>query len=114
MVRRSGLHRAFVPCVIRSPSGADRGLLAAAGGEEILMGYGFGGFLLVVGLVLALAVTDRVSDVDLTMVGWIMALVGALLIVLTAVTAGRRGTRSVATTTHSDGTQTVSERRTEI
>jgi hypothetical protein len=55
-----------------------------------------------------------VSDVDLTMVGWIMALVGALLIVLTAVTAGRRGTRSVATTTHSDGTQTVSERRTEI
>ena len=79
------------------------------------MGYGFGGFLLVVGLVLALAVTDRVSDVDLTMVGWIMALVGVLLIVLTAVTAGRRGgTRSVATTTHSDGTATVSERRTEI
>ena len=28
------------------------------------MGYGFGGFLLVVGLVLALAVTDRVSGVD--------------------------------------------------
>ena len=27
--------------------------------EEILMGYGFGAFLLVVGLVLALAVTDR-------------------------------------------------------
>jgi hypothetical protein len=25
-----------------------------------------------------------------------------------------RGTRSVATTTHSDGTQTVSERKTEI
>ena len=75
--------------VIRSPSSADRGLLAAAGGEEILMGYGFGGFLLVVGLVLALAVTDRVSGVDLTMVGWIMALVGALLIVLTAVTVSR-------------------------
>lgn len=78
------------------------------------MGYGFGGFLLVVGLVLALAVTDQVSDVDLTMVGWIMAIVGALLIALTAATTGRRGTRSVATTTHSDGTQTVSERRTEI
>ena len=42
-------------------------------------------------------------------------LVGALVIVLTAVTLSRsRGTRSVATTTHSDGTQTVSERRTEI
>jgi Domain of unknown function (DUF6458) len=79
------------------------------------MGYGFGGFLLVVGLVLALAVTDRVNGVDLTMVGWIMALVGALLIVLTAASMSRsRGARSVATTTHSDGTQTVSERRTEI
>ncbi len=79
------------------------------------MGYGFGGLLLVVGLVLALAVTDRVSGVDLTMVGWIMALVGGLLIVLTAATMSRRGgARSVATTTHSDGSQTVSERRTEI
>ena len=78
------------------------------------MGYGFGAFLLVVGLVLALAVTDQVSGVDLTMVGWIMAIVGALVIVLTAATMGRRGTRSVATTTHSDGSQTVSERRTEI
>ena len=36
------------------------------------MGYGSGAFLLVVGLVLALAVTDQVSGVDLTMVGWIM------------------------------------------
>lgn len=79
------------------------------------MGYGFGGFLLVVGLVLALAVTDQVNGVDLTMIGWIMALVGLAIIVLTAVTLNRgRGTRSVATTTHSDGTQTVSERRTEI
>jgi len=79
------------------------------------MGYGFGAFLLVVGLVLALAVTDQVNGVDLTMVGWIMALVGAAVIVLAAVTMNRgRGTRSVATTTHSDGTQTVSERRTEI
>ena len=79
------------------------------------MGYGFGGFLLVVGLVLALAVRDSVNGVDLVMVGWIMALVGALVIVLTAVTLSRgRGTRSVATTTHSDGTQTVSERRTEL
>jgi membrane protein implicated in regulation of membrane protease activity len=78
------------------------------------MGYGFGGFLLVVGLVLALAVTDSVNGVDLTVVGWIMAIVGALLIVLTAATVGRRGTRAVETTTHRDGSQTVSERRTEI
>jgi uncharacterized membrane protein len=79
------------------------------------MGYGSGAFLLVVGLVLALAVSDQVNDVNLTMVGWIMALVGAVVIVLTAVTWNRaRGAHSVATTTHSDGTQTVSERRTEI
>jgi len=79
------------------------------------MGYGFGAFLLVVGLVLALAVSDQVSGVDLTMVGWIMAIVGGLVIVLTAATMSRaRGARSVATTTHSDGSQTVSERRTEI
>ena len=79
------------------------------------MGYGFGAFLLVVGLVLALAVTDQINGVDLTMVGWIMALVGAVVIVLTAVTWNRsRGAHSVATTTHADGTQTVSERRTDI
>ncbi len=79
------------------------------------MGYGFGAFLVVVGLVLALAVTDTVSGVDLTMVGWIMALVGLGVLVLSAVTmnAGRR-TRSVATTVHPDGSQTVQERRTDI
>jgi uncharacterized membrane protein len=79
------------------------------------MGYGFGAFLLVVGLVLALAVTDSVSGVDLTMIGWIMALVGLGVLILSAVTmnAGRR-TRSVATTVHPDGSQTVQERRTDI
>jgi uncharacterized membrane protein len=79
------------------------------------MGYGFGAFLLVVGLVLALAVNDTVSGVDLTMIGWIMALVGLGVLVLSAVTmnAGRR-TRSVATTVHPDGSQTVQERRTDI
>jgi uncharacterized membrane protein len=79
------------------------------------MGYGFGAFLLVVGLVLALAVTDTVNGVDLTTVGWIMALVGLAVLVLSAVTmnAGRR-TRSVATTVHPDGSQTVQERRTDI
>jgi hypothetical protein len=79
------------------------------------MGYGFGAFLLVVGLVLALAVDDQVSGVDLTMVGWIMALVGAAVILLTLATVNRaRGAHSVARTTHSDGSETVSERRTDI
>jgi uncharacterized protein YacL len=74
------------------------------------MGYGFGIFLLAVGLILALAVQDSISGIDLTMVGWILAIVGALLIVLTAVTLNRgRGARSVSTTTHPDGSQTTTE-----
>jgi len=79
------------------------------------MGYGFGGFLVVVGLVLALAVTDGISGVDVTAVGWIMTLVGVAVLVLTAVTVNRtRGAHSLSTTTHTDGSQTVSERRTEL
>ncbi|MGA8256742.1 MAG: DUF6458 family protein [Nocardioides sp.] len=79
------------------------------------MGYGFGGFLLVVGLVLALAVTDSINEVDLTAVGWIMAAVGVALIALTAFTMhSRRETRSVANTIDSEGRQTTSERRTEL
>lgn len=76
------------------------------------MGYGLGAFLLVVGLVLALAVTDSVNGVDLTTVGWIMAAVGLVLIAITAITwnNGRRS-RAVQTVTHPDGTQTVRENR---
>jgi hypothetical protein len=74
------------------------------------MGYGLGIFLLAVGLILALAVQDTISNVDLTMVGWILALVGALAIVLNAVSTTRaRGSRTVSTTTHADGTQTTTE-----
>lgn len=79
------------------------------------MGYGFGAFLLVVGLVLALAVQDTVSGVDLTVVGWIMAIVGLAVIILTAATLSRgRRASNVQTTTHSDGTQTVRENRSEF
>ncbi len=76
------------------------------------MGYGLGIFLLALGLILALAVQDTINNIDLTMVGWILALVGALAIVLTAVTMNRgRGTRTVSTTTHADGSQTTSEQQ---
>lgn len=79
------------------------------------MGYGLGAFLLVVGLILALAVQDAVSGVDLQMIGWIMTLVGIAVLILTAVTMNSaRRAKSTATTVHADGTQTVSERRTEI
>ena len=55
------------------------------------MGYGVGVFLLALGLILALAVQDAISGVDLTMVGWILAAVGVLALVLTAVTLNSRG-----------------------
>ena len=78
------------------------------------MGYGTGAGLLVVGLILALAVEDRISGIDLTTVGWILTVVGAVVLVLTAVSLNRgRRARTVATTTHSDGTQTVRENRTD-
>ena len=76
------------------------------------MGYGLGVFLLALGLILALAVNDSLNGVDLTMVGWILALAGLLVIALTAFQANK-GRRSAAVTTHSDGTRTVTERRDE-
>ena len=76
------------------------------------MGYGLGIFLLALGLILALAVQDTISNVDLTMVGWILVLAGALVIVLTAVQTNRgRSARTVATTTHPDGSQTTTEQQ---
>jgi hypothetical protein len=76
------------------------------------MGYGLGIFLLAVGLILALAVQDTISGVDLTLVGWILVLAGVLVIVLTAVTFNRgRSARTVSTTTHPDGSQTTTEQR---
>ena len=83
--------------------------------EEHVMGYGLGVFLLAVGLILALAVTDQINGVDLALVGWILALVGILALVLTAVTANRaRGMRTVETIQDSAGHQAVTERRTDI
>jgi hypothetical protein len=79
------------------------------------MGYGFGGLLTAVGLVLALAVDDTVQGVDVQTIGWIMAAVGIIIIVLTAITLTRGGrARSTATTIHPDGSQTVQERRTDL
>lgn len=56
------------------------------------MGYGIGGLLLAVGLILALAVNYDLSGVDVRLVGWILAAVGVLSLVLTALTLNRRGT----------------------
>ena len=46
--------------------------------------------LLAVGAILAFAVTDRINEVDLTMVGYILLAVGALGVVLTVATQGSR------------------------
>jgi nitrate/nitrite transporter NarK len=61
------------------------------------MGIGAGIFLLAVGGVLAFAVTDRISGVDLTMVGYILMGAGALGIALVLLLNGQR-TRASQTT----------------
>ncbi|HYG93584.1 MAG TPA: DUF6458 family protein [Nocardioides sp.] len=70
------------------------------------MGYGFGTFLLALGLILALAVSDIIDGVDLTLVGWILAAAGVLTIVLTAITATSRKSRYTETR-NPDGSTTV-------
>jgi hypothetical protein len=78
------------------------------------MGYGLGVFLLAIGLIFALAVQDSIDAINLTLIGWILAGCGALVIVLVALQANRaRGSATVATTTHADGTQTTTEKRTQ-
>jgi hypothetical protein len=59
------------------------------------MGIGAAIFLLAVGGVLAFGVTDRISGVDLTVVGYILMGAGALGIVLTLFLSNR--TRSTQT-----------------
>jgi uncharacterized protein YacL len=54
------------------------------------MGYGLGVFLIVVGLILALAVNDTLDNVDLAMVGWIMTAGGVLVIALMAIQLNAR------------------------
>ncbi|MDP3893662.1 DUF6458 family protein [Nocardioides sp.] len=78
------------------------------------MGYGGGVALITLGLILALAVEDRLGGVDLRLVGWILALAGAVLVVITLIQANTRRTRrTVASTSRDDGTEVVRERRTE-
>ncbi len=47
----------------------------------------FGGLLLAAGLIMALGVADRLDAVDLTVAGWIVAVVGALLMLAGLFTA---------------------------
>ncbi|MEV4261571.1 DUF6458 family protein [Kribbella sp. NPDC049584] len=56
------------------------------------MGIGAGIFLLAVGGVLAFGVSDRISGVDLTMIGYILMGAGALGLVLTMFLTSRSRT----------------------
>ena len=78
------------------------------------MGYGFGIFLVALGLILIYALEVDIPGVGQEALGWILVIAGVIIVVLTAVQLNaRRRSNSVATTTHSDGSQTVAERRTE-
>jgi Na+/proline symporter len=63
--------------------------------REDLMSFGGSIFLIAVGLVLALAVNISVSGVDLQLVGWILAAVGALGLLVSLALYWRR--RAVVT-----------------
>lgn len=70
-----------------------------------------GVILLAVGLALALAVRDRIADVDLTMLGWILAGVGLLSLIVGLVQSSMRNRtehrivedRNVSESRHVDG-----------
>lgn len=69
------------------------------------MGIGAGIFLIVVGAVLAFAVQDGISGVDLTMVGYICMAVGALALIIAVVLNKQR-----TNTTHTERIERHDER----
>jgi Domain of unknown function (DUF6458) len=75
------------PCCCGSLSGAPTFL---AGIREDIVSFGGSIFLIAVGLILALAVNISVSGVDLQLVGWILAAVGALGLVVSVALYWRR------------------------
>ena len=54
------------------------------------MSIGLGVFLMALGLILALGVRDRLSDFDLSMIGWVLTGVGALAIVVSVMLTSMR------------------------
>ncbi len=68
------------------------------------MGIGASVFLLALGAILAFAVTDAINGVDLTAVGYILMVAGAVGLLMTTLVFGRRdaGDRVVTTTRERD------------
>ena len=76
------------------------------------MGFGLGIALLVIGLIFALAINASISGIDIQTLGWILVLGGLIVIAITAVQLNtRRRHTAVRTTTHADGTRTVTQRQ---
>jgi integral membrane sensor domain MASE1 len=59
------------------------------------MGIGIGIFLLAVGLVLSLVFGDSLQSVDLGLIGWILAGVGALAIVVALIMNAQRSHQTI-------------------
>jgi hypothetical protein len=79
------------------------------------MGYGFGVFLIAVGLIIVYALEVDIPGVGQEALGWILVAAGVLIVILTAVTLNsRRRANTVATTTHADGSQTVQQRQSDV
>ncbi|MBB5789592.1 DUF6458 family protein [Jiangella mangrovi] len=70
------------------------------------MSIGLGVFLMALGLILALGVRDRLSDFDLSMIGWVLTGVGALAIVVSVMITSMR-TRGRRTTEYVDRPRTT-------
>lgn len=68
--------------------------------------------LIVIGLVLALAVADRLDGLDLTMIGWILGGVGLVWLVIELVMGNK--TRSVASATTRQVDPNTGSSRTEV
>lgn len=66
------------------------------------MGIGIGVFFIAAGLILALAVGDAVEAVDLVMIGWILAGVGALALAVGLVVNAQRSHHPVEKSVHED------------
>jgi NhaP-type Na+/H+ or K+/H+ antiporter len=82
---------------------------------EHVMGFGGPIGLIVVGLILALAFNQQqVGPLEVTTLGWILVLAGALWLVLTIVQQNtKRRHTTTATTTDAQGRQASTQRTTE-
>ena len=76
------------------------------------MSIGVGVVLIVIGAILAFAVSASVSGIDLVLIGWILMGAGALVLLLSLLffLPRSRRARSTAVTTDGTGRQIVTER----